>query len=137
MEALLRRWISWRQRCSVQQPFKAEKEEQARRSKQVNGVEDSRRDARLFTATGRGGWGQRRCTASTRRAQAEPVGHLVRFKKTKGAANTTSKRCLKPKLPPSVTPNIFLISEIFLNQTCRPIYYLQLLLKDQSLILNE
>ena len=57
MEALLRRWISLRWRCSVQQPFKAEKEEQARRSKQVNGEEDSRRGARLFTATHRGVWG--------------------------------------------------------------------------------
>jgi len=27
MEALLRRWISRRRRCSVQQPFKVEKEE--------------------------------------------------------------------------------------------------------------
>ena len=83
MEALLRRWISLRWRCSVQQPFKAEKEEQARRSKQVNGEEDSRRGARLFTATSRGVWGQRQCIASTQRAQAEPVGHSVRFKKLK------------------------------------------------------
>ena len=83
MEALLRRWISWRQRCSVQQPFKAEKEEQARRSKQVNGEEDSRRGARLFTMTCHGVWGQRRCIASTWLEQAEPVGHSVRFKKLK------------------------------------------------------
>ena len=103
----------------------------------MNGEKDNRRGARLFTVTRRGLWGQRRCTASTRRAQAEPVGHSVRFKKTEGAANTTSKMRLKPKLPPSVTPNLWLTSKIFLNQSRIPIYNLQLLLKDQSLILNE
>ena len=135
MEALLRRWISRRRRCSVQQPFKVEKEEQARRSKQVNPEEDSRCGARLFTATRRGVWGQRRCTASTRCVQAEPVGSQIQ--KTKGAANTTSKMRLKPKLPPYITPNLWLVSEIFLNQSCRPKYHLQFLLKDQSIILNE
>ena len=37
----------------------------------------------LFTVTHRGMWGQRRCTASTRRAQAEPVGQSVQFKRLK------------------------------------------------------
>ena len=128
MEALLRRWISLRWRCSVQQPFKAEKEEQARRSKQVNGEEDSRRGARLFTVTCHGVWGQRRCIASTWLEQAEPVGSQIQ--KTKGAANTTSKMRLKPKLPHYITPNLWLISEIFLNQSRSPVYHLQLLLKD-------
>ena len=91
----------------------------------------------LFTAKRRGMWGQRRCIASTQRTQAEPVGHLVRFKKTKGAANTTLKMRLKPKFPPSVTHNLWLISDIFRNKGRSPIYHLQLLLKEQSLILYE
>jgi len=81
----------------------------------VNGEEDNRRGAWLFTTTHHGVWGQRRCTASMWRAQAEPVVHSVRFKKTEGAANTTSKMRLKPKFPFSVTPNMWLINEIFLN----------------------